>query len=61
MVPNVVRCREEHSPGGLVPKVDFISAPGVSPANRWRRGGPVALVTGMAAFSFDRDARRFRL
>ena len=61
MIPNVILFREEHSPRVLVPKVDFISAPGVSPANLWRRGGPVALVTGMAAFSFDRDARRFRL
>ena len=61
MVPNVILFREEHSPRVLVPKVDFISAPGVSPANLWRRGGPVALVTGMAAFSFDRNARRFRL
>ncbi len=61
MIPNVILFREEHSPRVLVPKVDFISAPGVSPANLWRRGGPVALVTGMAAFSFNRDARRFRL
>jgi hypothetical protein len=29
-----------------VPKVDFISAPGWSPPEVWRRGGPQALVTG---------------
>ncbi|MFP6731940.1 MAG: CoA-transferase [Alphaproteobacteria bacterium] len=61
MVPNVILFREEHSPRVLVPKVDFISAPGTSPDKLWRRGGPVALVTGMAAFSFNREARRFRL
>ena len=61
MVPNVILFREEHSARVLVPKVDFISAPGVSPAPIWRRGGPVALVTGMAVFSFDGERRRFRL
>jgi len=61
MVPRVILFREEHSPRVFVPKVDFISAPGTSPDNVWRRGGPVALVTGMAAFTFDRGRRRFRL
>ena len=61
MVPRVILFREEHTPRVLVPRVDFISAPGTSPANVWRRGGPVALVTGLAAFSFDRERRRFRL
>ncbi len=61
MIPNVILFREEHSPRVLVPKVDFISAPGTSPPGLWRRGGPVALVTGMAAFSFDSGRRRFRL
>ena len=61
MIPNVILFREEHSPRVLVEKVDFISAPGTSPPSLWRRGGPVALVTGMARFSFDRQARRFRL
>ena len=61
MVPNVILFREEHSARVLVPKVDFISAPGVSAAHIWRRGGPVALVTGMAAFSFDGERRRFLL
>ena len=61
MVPRVILFREEHSPRVFVPKVDFISAPGTSPDNVWRRGGPVALVTGMAAFSFDRGRHGFRL
>lgn len=53
--------REEHSPRVLVPKVDFISAPGWSPPGLWRRGGPQALVTGKALFSWQADSRRFRL
>ena len=61
MIPNVILFREEHSPRVLVEKVDFISAPGVSPPGLWRRGGPVALVTGKAVFSFRAERRRFRL
>ncbi|MDH3595313.1 MAG: CoA synthetase, partial [Rhodospirillales bacterium] len=44
-----------------VPKVDFVSAPGVSAPEVYRRGGPTALVTGKALFGFDADRRRFRL
>ncbi|HEY2892222.1 MAG TPA: CoA-transferase [Dongiaceae bacterium] len=58
LVPRIVLFREEHSQRSLVPKVDFISAPGVSPPNVYRRGGPKVLVTSLARFSFD---RRFRL
>ena len=60
-VPKVILFREEHSRRVLVPKVDFISAPGWSPAGIHRPGGPYALVTGLAVFLFDKAARRFRL
>jgi glutaconate CoA-transferase subunit B len=53
--------REEHSRRVLVPKVEFISAPGWSPPEVVRRGGPVALVTGKALFTWQKDERRFRL
>lgn len=53
--------REEHSARVLVPKVDFVSAPGWSPPEVARRGGPQALVTGRALFSWQKDRRRFRL
>lgn len=53
--------REEHSPRVLVPKVDFVSAPGWSPPEVVRRGGPAALLTGRALFSWQKDRRRFRL
>jgi len=45
----------------LVPKVDFISAPGTSPPEIYRPGGPYALITGRAVFRFDRDSARFAL
>ena len=60
-VPKVILFREEHTPRTLVPKVDFISAPGWSPAGVHRPGGPHALVTNLAMFLFERDHRRFRL
>jgi glutaconate CoA-transferase, subunit B len=61
MIPNIVLFRDAHLTRVLVPKVDFVSAPGVSPRNVHRPGGPSALVTGMAHFAFDRTRARFRL
>jgi glutaconate CoA-transferase subunit B len=61
LVPRVILLCLEHSSRVLVPKVDFVSAPGTSPQNVYRPGGPHALVTNRCLFSFDREARRFRL
>jgi len=61
VVPKVILFRTEHSRRTLVPKVDFISAPGTSDANVYRPGGPYALVTGRCIFVFDKARRRFRL
>jgi glutaconate CoA-transferase subunit B len=61
VVPRVILFRTEHSRRTLVPKVDFISAPGTSAPNVYRRGGPVALVTPLCHFSFDKQRSRFRL
>ena len=61
MVPKVILFREEHTTRTMVDKVDFISAPGWSPDNVHRPGGPYALVTNLCLFMFDKAARRFRL
>jgi glutaconate CoA-transferase subunit B len=61
LVPRVILFQAEHTPRKLVSRVDFISAPGVSPPNVYRPGGPVALVTGRCVFSFDRVAGGFAL
>jgi len=61
LVPRVILFREEHTRRVLVPKVDFVSAPGGSDAGVYRPGGPYALLTGLGLFSFDRRQRRFRL
>jgi glutaconate CoA-transferase subunit B len=53
--------REEHSRRVLVPRVDYVSAPGWSPPEVERRGGPQALLTGKALFSWQKERRRFRL
>jgi glutaconate CoA-transferase subunit B len=61
VVPKVILFRTEHSRRTLVPKVDFISAPGGSDANVHRTGGPVGLITNRCFFTFDRKRRRFTL
>lgn len=61
LVPRVILFREEHTARVLVPKVEFVSAPGTSPANVDRPGGPYALVTGRCVFRFDTGRRRFCL
>jgi glutaconate CoA-transferase, subunit B len=61
LIPRVILFREEHTPRVLVPRVDFISAPGCSPEHVYRPGGPYALVTGRCVFAFDRHRGRFRL
>ncbi len=61
VVPRVILFRVEHSRRTLVPKVEFISAPGGSADNVARPGGPIALVTNRCAFAFDRTRRRFQL
>jgi glutaconate CoA-transferase, subunit B len=61
VVPKVILFRTEHSRRTLVPRVGFVSAPGTSPANVYRPGGPIALVTNRCLFGFDRSRRRFRL
>jgi glutaconate CoA-transferase subunit B len=60
-IPRVILFRDEHSRRVLVPKVDFISAPGSSPGNVRRRGGPHALVTPLCVFAYHRERRRFGL
>ncbi|MGI8525011.1 MAG: CoA-transferase [Pseudolabrys sp.] len=59
VVPKVILFRLEHSRRTLVPRVDFVSAPGQSAENIYRPGGPIALVTNRCLFSFAEG--RFRL
>jgi len=61
LVPRVILFSLEHSRRVMVPRVDFVSAPGTSPAGVYRPGGPYALVTGRCLFLFDRERGRFVL
>ncbi|AWM02741.1 CoA transferase [Bradyrhizobium amphicarpaeae] len=61
VVPRVILFREEHTPRVFVEKVDFISAPGVSPDGVFRSGGPIALLTGKSLFRFDKTRPGFEL
>ena len=61
LVPKVILFRLEHTRRTMVEQVDFISAPGASPQNVYRPGGPYALITNLCLFAFDRENQRFRL
>lgn len=60
-IPRVILFREEHTPRVMVERVDFISAPGSSPPEVYRKGGPHALLSGRGLFMFDKDKPGFRL
>src|SRR5947208_9954714 len=51
VVPKVILFRLEHSRRTLVAKVEFITAPGTSPDNVHRPGGPFALITNRCLFA----------
>jgi glutaconate CoA-transferase subunit B len=61
MTPRTILFREEHSRRVLVPRVDFISAPGLSPPHVFRRGTAQALLTSKAVFRFEAARARFTL
>ncbi len=61
LIPRVILFREEHTRRVLVPRVDFISAPGSTDASVFRRGGPYALLTRLAVFRFNQTSQRFSL
>ena len=61
MTPRTILFREEHSRRVLVPRVDHVSAPGISPPEAFRRGTAQALVTARCVFRFDPARARFAL
>jgi glutaconate CoA-transferase subunit B len=61
VVPKIILFAPEHSKRVLVEKVKFISAPGTSPPEVYRQGGPKVLVTSMCVMSFDSSSKRFTL
>jgi glutaconate CoA-transferase, subunit B len=56
MAHRVILFRAEHTRRSFVEKVDFVTAPGVTPGNVHREGGPALVVTPKAIMSWDRSA-----
>jgi glutaconate CoA-transferase subunit B len=61
MAHRVILFRTEHTPRSFVEKVDFVTAPGVTPANVHREGGPTLVVTPKAILTWDRQAEEWIL
>jgi len=61
MAHRVILFRTEHTKRTFVEKVDFVTAPGITPANVHREGGPTKVVTPKALLAWDRPARRWLL
>lgn len=52
----IILFRTEHTRRLFVPRVDFVTSPGSSPADVVRIGGPAKVVTPMALLNFSQDA-----
>ncbi len=61
VVRRVILFRAEHSRRVFVPRVDFVTGPGTSPAWVRRPGGPEAVITPLAVLRFNRALRRLEL
>jgi len=55
MAHRVILFRTEHTKRTFVEKVDFVTAPGITPANVHREGGPTKVVTPKALLAWDRQ------
>jgi glutaconate CoA-transferase subunit B len=61
MAHRVVLFRTEHTKRTFVEKVDFVTAPGITPAKVHREGGPTKVVTPKALLAWDRQDGRWQL
>lgn len=61
MAGRVLLFKLEHNRRGLVERVDFVTASAETPDGVLRRGRPAGLVTPLACFAYDGQARRLRL
>ncbi len=61
MAHRVILFRTEHTRRTFVEKVDFITAPGATPASVYREGGPTLVVTPKAVMSWNRTNREWVL
>jgi glutaconate CoA-transferase subunit B len=61
MAHRVILFRTEHTTRTFVEKVDFITAPGATPANVHREGGPTLVVTPKATLAWDQLSQEWTL
>jgi glutaconate CoA-transferase subunit B len=61
MAHRVILFRTEHTKRTFVEKVDFVTAPGITPAHVHREGGPAKVVTPKALLGWDRQDGRWLL
>lgn len=61
LVRRLIMFRTEHSRRVFVPRVDFVTAPGVPPDGVYRLGGLTLVVTDIATLRFDAGRRRLVL
>jgi glutaconate CoA-transferase, subunit B len=61
MAHRVILFRTEHTVRTFVKHVDFVTAPGVTPGNVHREGGPTLVVTPKAILAWDRQAEMWML
>jgi len=61
MAHRVILFRTEHTRRTFVEKVDFVTAPGVTPENVYREGGPTLVVTPKAVLAWDRTRKGWTL
>jgi glutaconate CoA-transferase subunit B len=61
MAHRVILFRTEHTKRTFVEKVDFVTAPGITPAHVHREGGPAKVVTPKALLGWDRQEGRWLL
>ena len=61
MAHRVILFRTEHTRRTFVEKVDFITAPGITPDKVYREGGPTLVVTPKALMAWDKEAEEWVL
>jgi glutaconate CoA-transferase subunit B len=61
MAHRVILFRTEHTKRTFVEKADFVTAPGITPANVHREGGPAKVITPKAVLAWDRSKESWLL
>jgi glutaconate CoA-transferase subunit B len=61
MAHRVILFRPDHTPRTFVERVDFVTAPGLTPETVYREGGPTLVVTSKAVLNWDTAAQEWTL